>query len=355
MVPRSPKLGTGSNMGQFSVEISALPGSILNGNQQLNGAEDWRRHILDAAKRSRLFVFLSSAVSLSKGGMIDEELEVAKAKLLVDDDFLFLTIRIDDTRLRDWMLTRQYRSWQDDDLFSRLTVVVNGMLDPEAESVRQLSKNVFLNTRPRTVEYETAACSYSYEIPSVAIVGDRHVADEVNGVIRGQVAEAVLRMRGYTEGEPLREGAMQSMIVVGLIDADICDDNLGLSFEHFTSFSGAAHPNHDFIAVNVRRSPWGLVEANVRPDDLQELAGLIADAVQAEGHEFLWDRDMLISSLVEFEYDRYTVFFDGGVKLLFGDLAIGPYVNGPSILETKNPRVQQILTGNPPAAICVDE
>jgi hypothetical protein len=34
MVPRSPKLGTGSNMGQFSVEISALPGSILNGNQQ---------------------------------------------------------------------------------------------------------------------------------------------------------------------------------------------------------------------------------------------------------------------------------------------------------------------------------
>jgi hypothetical protein len=34
MIPRSPKLGTGSNMGQFSVEICALPGSILNGNQQ---------------------------------------------------------------------------------------------------------------------------------------------------------------------------------------------------------------------------------------------------------------------------------------------------------------------------------
>jgi hypothetical protein len=36
MVLRSPKLGTGSNMGQFSVEICALPGSILNGNQKIH-------------------------------------------------------------------------------------------------------------------------------------------------------------------------------------------------------------------------------------------------------------------------------------------------------------------------------
>lgn len=311
----------------------------------LNGAEDWRRHILDAAKRSRLFVFLSSAVSLTRGGMIDEELEIAQAKLLVDDDFLFLTIRIDDTPLRDWMLSRQYRSWRDEDLFGRLTIVVNGMLDAEAQSVKQLSKNVFLNTRPRTVEYETAACSYSYEVPSVAIVGDRHVADEVNGVVRGRVAEAVLRMRGYTEGQPLREGAMPSMIVVGLIDADISDDNLGLSFEHFTSFSSAAHPNHDFMAINVSRSPWGLAEANVRPSDLPELANLIADAVQAEGYEFLWEREMLVSSLERFEYDRYTVFIAGGARLLFSDLAIGPYVNGPSIFETRDRRVLCLLRG----------
>jgi len=31
-------------MGQFSVEISALPGSILNGNQQ---SEDWQPYALE--------------------------------------------------------------------------------------------------------------------------------------------------------------------------------------------------------------------------------------------------------------------------------------------------------------------
>ncbi|SDC78865.1 hypothetical protein SAMN05444678_105241, partial [Sphingomonas sp. YR710] len=43
--PRS-KPGTCSNMGQFSVEITGLPGSLLSGNQQryeLNRARGWAK------------------------------------------------------------------------------------------------------------------------------------------------------------------------------------------------------------------------------------------------------------------------------------------------------------------------
>ena len=314
----------------------------------LVGAEDWREHILGAAKRSRLFVFLASATSLSKGGMIDEELDVARAKLLLDDDFLFLTIRLDGTPLRDWMGSRQYLSWQAADLFDRVTQVVNRMLDPDNESVRRLSANVYLNARPRTVEYETDACSYRYSVPSIAIVGDRYVADEVNALIRGRIAEAVLRMRKYSEAIPIREGTMQGMIVVDLIDADVSENNVGLSFEHFTYSSGAAHPNHDFIAINIGRSPWGLVEAEVRADDLPELARLVANAVKSGESEFLWDHEQLVSALERFEYDRYTVFVDGGAKLMFPDYAIGAYVNGPSVLQTGDKRVVRLLHGNWP-------
>jgi len=325
--------------------FSQLGLDVFRDVEGLNGGEDWRHRILDAAKRARAFVFLSSAASLSGRPMIEEELEIARAKLLVDGRFTFLTIRLDETDLRDWMLRIQFRRWQDEDLFTRLAATVNAMLDPASDAVTPLSRNVFLNTRPTAVEYETAACSYRYSVPSVAIVGDRHVADEVNALIRGRIAEVVLRMRGFTEGGPVEKNAMPSMIVVDLIDADVSEDNVGLSFEHFTYSSGAAHPTHDFVAINIGRSPWGLVEAHVLPADLPELSGLIADAVEAEGHEFLWERDVLVRSLQEFDYGRYTVFTATGVKLLFPDLAIGAHVNGPSILEVDDPDVLRLLRG----------
>ncbi len=307
----------------------------------LKGGEEWRNYILDKAQRSKIFLFLASACSLAKGGMIDEELEVARKRLAEDPTFRFITVRLDDAPLRDWMSPIQFLKFADPELLPKIVATANEVLAGNDLALVSVDGKAFINQRPSEVLYEAGGCSYQYSVPSISIVGDAHVSAELNSAIRGKVAETLLDMRGWVGLEP-RWQTGDSMIVIQPIAADFSAKYIGLSFEHFAHFSGAAHPQHHFMTISIRRSPWSLKRFSAREEDKHKLADLVIGQLHGE-EDSLWEAEQLKTSLMRFDHGAHSVMLERGVRMFFPDYVLGPYLRGCSVYDFDVPEIVELL------------
>lgn len=322
--------------------FSQLRLPVFRDSDGLYGSENWEEEILDKARASTFFVFLASSRSINKPGMLQKELEIARRKLESEDEFRFFTIRIDDSPLKEWMNVWQYERFVDDRLWDKLAHALNNHIEAKSAAIYAAGSGVFVNRNPLRVTYDTDCCNYEYDLPSITIIGQRHLSAEINQLIYGRISELILRMRGWVEADKRGEFSHGSQIVIELIDADVSSDFVSFSFEHFASFDGAAHPQHHFLALNIRRNPWSLAEPCVATQNLETFVSLVATEVsRLQG---VWERDALLESLRSFEWSDHTVLTENGVKFLFPDYTIGPYVFGSYIHYTTNSDILECIS-----------
>jgi|GEM_PF-2623800 len=326
---------------QIREVLSGLGLSLFRDIEGLKGGEDWNRHILNFAKSSSYFVFLASSSSVEKPGMIQQELAIAQAKLTLDDSFKFLAIRLDDTPLPEWMKSRQYLNFDDPELFDKVVSSLNDHLNQESATIKPVGGHAFVNMNPESVEYSTDGCDYEYTVPTFATIGAPHVSIELNALVRGRVSERVLKMRGWVEPNPPDFEHSRSMIAVHPVSVMNSRRMISILFEHFAHFSGAAHPQHNFFALNILRSPWSFFDPIIRPENKQEFVHLIVDELEKE--EGMWDEGELRESLVSFDFSDHMLVGDDSIKIAFPDYSIACYAYGPSIHEFRNPDVLALI------------
>lgn len=330
----------------FSDEIFAfleqLGLDVFRDVDGLVGGESWHDHILRKAEEARLFIFLASSASINKPGMVQEELAIARRKLDTGGEFKFIVIRLDETTLQDWMYHRQFLEAQDVALMEKIVRATNDLIQGDESAIVGLSGKAFVNQRPNEVRYsDQTGCSYWYSIPSISIVGDRFAAAELNSAVRGRVAELVLNMKGWVAAEPRWQNE-NSMIVVTPIAVDVSTKYLALSFEHFAHFGSAAHGQHNFMTISLRRDPWSLKHVALRDEDRPRLIELVIAGIPTD-EEMLWEHAELVESLGRFDFASHTVFLDSGVRIFFPDHVLGPYVMGPRVLDFAGEEIVSIM------------
>ncbi|MEM6900993.1 MAG: TIR domain-containing protein [Pseudomonadota bacterium] len=321
--------------------IQSLGINFFRDLEGLTGGEDWNRHILQIARESNFFVFLASASSIGKSGMIAEELEIARAKLTLNEDFTFFAVRLDDTPLPNWMTKLQYVNLEDPYCFEKLISSLNARFDNKDEPIRSVGGNAFVNLHPPSVRYETTSCDYEYTVPSFATLREPHLDRELNSLLRGKVSERILTMRGYVEPGPPTFPEVKNIIVVEPIDVLHSSRAIGFLFEHFAHFSGAAHPQHHFFTLNIRRSPWALMTPRILDESKQDFVHLIVD--QLEQSEGLWDEGDLREDLFDFEFADHMIVGDASITIAFPDYVIAPYAHGTSLVKFEDPRLFELV------------
>jgi len=321
--------------------IESLGINFFRDLEGLTGGEDWNHHILQMARESNFFVFLASTSSIGKSGMIEEELEIARAKLTLNEDFTFFVIRLDDTPLPTWMTQRQYVSMEDPFCFPKLISSLNARFDNQDEQIKSVGGNAFVNLFPPSTRYETVSCDYAYTVPSFATLREPHLDRELNSLLRGKISERILTMRGLVEPDPPTFAEVKNMVVVEPIDVFHSARAIGFLFEHFAHFSGAAHPQHHFFTLNIRRAPWALITPCILDEDKQDFVHLIVD--QLEQSEGLWDDGDLREDLFEFEFADHLIVGDDSITIAFPDYVIAPYAHGTSLVNFTDPRLLELI------------
>ncbi len=319
--------------------LDELGVDVFRDVDRLIGGEHWHDHILQKASASKVFIFLASASSINKSGMIQEELEVARQKLSRNESFRFLTVRLDECPLQDWMNEWQFIQSTDEHLPDKIVHSINQIVADTGLPILATGGKAFVNQNPRRTSYQTSDCDYSYAIPTISIVGDQFAASELNSAIRGRVAESILEMRGWVETN-LR-GEAGSFIDITPLNVALSTKYIGLSFERVAHYAMAAHPEHHFLTINIQRQPWSLRQIGIASENRERLIELIIDELRAEDPS--WEPDVLAESLANYDFASNVNFLDDRVRIYFSDYSLGSYLVEAQERDFRTPEIRALL------------
>lgn len=324
--------------------LDELGVDVFRDVDRLVGGEHWHDHILQKANASKVFIFLASTSSVNNAGMIQEELEVARQKLSRNEPFRFLTVRLDEYPLQDWMNEWQFIRSSDEHLPDKVVHSINQIAADTGFPILATGGKAFVNRNPRRTSYQTSDCDYSYAIPTISIVGDQFAASELNSAIRGRVAESILEMRGWVEAN--QRGEPGSFIDITPLNVVLSEKYIGLSFERVAHYAKAAHPEHHFLTVNIKRQPWSLMQTGIASEHRARLIELIIDELRAQDPS--WEQDTLTESLANYDFASNVNFLDDGVRVYFGDYSLGSYIVEAQERDFLSPEIREIF-GEPPS------
>ncbi|WP_022694493.1 TIR domain-containing protein [Ponticaulis koreensis] len=289
-------------------------------------SQNWHDVITAEVKTCNLFVFLASANSTEKPGTIQHELELARARLMLDPNFRFLAIRCDDSDLKEWMYDVQYVSINDPNFFEKLSDALNSHPSISERAIEPVNSGIFLNAATPPVIYSDESCEFEYDLPALYFVGNAHLSNEVNLTIKGNIAQRVLEMRSLCP-EKITELSTKNQIVVKLKSIEKSEHYISFTFIHHTYFEGAAHGNNDFLILNFGLTPFRRLYFTPHADQISRLKNFVADRLSNNPN--CYERRQLLEGLDGLDWSKIISATHSGISIHFGDYSVAPYSAGP--------------------------